>query len=293
MNTLSRSFVVSTLAAVLAVTTAAAPALAKGGPPSSSGSKTSTTTTGNDISWPQCTGSLPSGQAFGIVGVNDGLANNLNPCLAGELIWASNSTGKSSPGTQPKASLYVNTANPGSGVGDWPKTNDASIPNPYNGCFAVNGSYDTQGCAFQYGWERATQDMQWLAQSATTGVTLNPADYVWWLDVETGNSWETGTAGLANNAADLQGMVAAFASATGQSPAVITGVYSTSSQWNQITGTPTGTPAGNLAGLPNWIPGARTASGAASNCGLAPFTGGAVVLTQWFGKPFDGDHACR
>ena len=38
--------------------------------------------TGNDVSYPQCGKSFPSGQAFGIVGVNDGLANNANPCLA-------------------------------------------------------------------------------------------------------------------------------------------------------------------------------------------------------------------
>src|SRR5215207_10878571 len=65
---------------------------------------------GNDISWPQCKKPFPKGQAFGIVGVNNGLANNTNPCLAAELSWANQSKGGTG---QPLAALYVNTANPG------------------------------------------------------------------------------------------------------------------------------------------------------------------------------------
>jgi hypothetical protein len=66
------------------------------------------------------------------------------------------------------------------------------------------------------------------------------------------------------------------------------GIYSTSYQWGQITG---GSRAGNLGGLSDWIPGARTLSGAKSNCSLTGFTGN-VMITQWFGKPYDGDWAC-
>jgi hypothetical protein len=78
----------------------------------------SSTPAGNDVSYPQCGKTLPSGQAFGLVGVNDGLANTTNPCLATEIVWAQTSSGTTS---QPKASLYANTANPGNlGVADWP-----------------------------------------------------------------------------------------------------------------------------------------------------------------------------
>ncbi len=247
--------------------------------------------TGNDISWPQCGGSFPSGQAFGIVGVNGGLANTLNPCLGAykggslstsELYWAWQSTGRSAPGVQPRASLYVNTADPGPGVADWP-TNNVD-PNGDPTTSTCTGG-DTTACAWQYGWNRAVQDMDWLTQKASlVGVASAVSAYPWWLDVETGNSWETGTSGLANNVADLQGMVDAFKAGG----ATTVGIYSTTYQWGQITG---GSRAGSLSGLPDWIPGARRLASAQSNCSLTGFTG-PVTITQWSGRPYDGDYAC-
>ena len=65
--------------------------------------------TGNDVSYPQCTETLPSGQAFGIVAVNEGLANNTNPCLAAEISWAQASTGAA---RQPKAVSYTHLTLP-------------------------------------------------------------------------------------------------------------------------------------------------------------------------------------
>ncbi len=253
-------------------------------------------TTGNDISWPQCGRSFPAGQAFGIVGVNDGLANTLNPCLGtykggslstSELYWAWQSTGKAALGLQPKAALYVNTADPGPGVADWPSSN--VDPNGHPTTSTCTGG-DTAACAWQYGWNRAVEDMARLTLAAApvpvgVGVASSASAYRWWLDVETANSWETGTSGLANNVADLQGMVAAFTFGG----VTTVGIYSTTYQWGQITG---GSKDGNLSGLPDWIPGARRLSSAQSNCSLTGFTG-PVTITQWFGQPYDGDYACR
>jgi hypothetical protein len=287
--------VVPPFARSVAITAALLLVVALPGSADAARARTTSSTTGNDISWPQCGGAFPSGQAFGIVGINDGLANTLNPCLGptkggavstSELFWALQSNGNSAPGKLPTAALYVNTANPGPGVADWP-TSTVS-----NGSTVSCVGEDTPACAWQYGWNRAVQDMDWLIQATTNVQALtkvviptSPAGYPWWLDVETGNSWETGTtAGLANDVADLQGMVAAF-----EANGVTVGIYSTSYQWGQITG---GSQAGNLAGLADWIPGARRLSGAQSNCSLPSFTGGTVRITQWFGSPYDGDYAC-
>jgi len=62
---------------------------------------------GNDVSWPQCNRTLPKSPAFTVVGVNNGLANTTNPCLATELAWAEKSAGGTG---QPPVKLYVNTA---------------------------------------------------------------------------------------------------------------------------------------------------------------------------------------
>jgi hypothetical protein len=247
-------------------------------------------TAGNDISWPQCGGAYPSGQAFGIVGVNGGLANNLNPCLAGELAWALGSTGYGLPTSFPRAALYVNTANAGPDLAkSWP----SSGTNIYGTCTL---KADSQACAWEYGAALAQQDIVWLAGAAKSlaagGVIVSgaPGDYTWWLDVETTNSWETGTTGLPNNVADVEGMVATF-----QAAGASVGIYSTTYQWSTIMGSsianyPDGS-RNNLTGLRDWIPGARRQSSAASNCSLKGFTG-AVVITQWFGRQYDGDVAC-
>jgi hypothetical protein len=70
------------------------------------------------------------------------------------------------------------------------------------------------------------------------------------------------------------------------------GIYSTSYQWGQITDS-SALGYSDLVGLPDWIPGARTLSGAQANCSLSGFTTTAKpTITQWFGKPYDGDVAC-
>jgi len=242
-------------------------------------------TLGNDISWPQCGKALPSGQAFGIVGVNNGYATLPNPCLSSELTWSSVSNGSTN---QPKTQLYVNTANPGGlGTTSWPTNNidplgnDVTTSDPYGAC---NGS-DNQACAWQYGWNRTNQDVnQFLAPIA---VDPFASDYNWWLDVETINSWETGTVGLANNAATLQGMVNYLASKNVSS----IGLYSTSYQWGKIVGS--NNPNNVFSGLGSWLPGAKSQKAAQNNCGLAPLvTGGKVSLTQFVSNNFDYDFSC-
>jgi len=309
-----RVSVLAGLVCMLVVATAVPAFAAK---PGSGGGGSSSTPTGNDISYPQCGSSLPSSPAFGIVGVNDGRANDLNPCLGpsksypsytqSELYWAvASSTGSTPTGStpQPKASLYVNTGDPGNVyngtlIGDWPQSGTT----PYGSCTTTSVTTSTgtafagensPSCAWQYGYNSATQDAARLTSAADaingqtppTTVSYAPGSYPWWLDVETANTWQTGTSGQTMNVADLQGMIASLTSAG----ASIIGAYSTSSQWNQITGGTTSA-AGSLYGIPDWLPGAKTLSGAESNCRNASFTGGRITVTQFSGHP-DNDYAC-
>jgi len=122
-------------------------------------------------------------------------------------------------------------------------------------------------------------------------VTSTAAGANWWLDVETGNSWETLESAYgqtptaqANDQASIAGAIAAL-----QSRGVTTiGVYSTSYQWAQIMGS-TGT---QFAAQPAWVAGTGSLSTAQSNCASASFTGGPVTLTQYASSGYDADYHC-
>ena len=309
---LARACGVLTLATVLVATPAFA---AKPG----AGGSSSSTPTGIDVSYPQCPGtSLPTGKAFAVVGVNGGLANDYNGCLAAEFGYARSLTAAT---TQPVAQLYVNTADPSNTVSDWPYGStgaglgsygavSASGATPYGSCTGYDA---TAACAYVYGYDMVAG----VASDGDGDVTNNtdndvdiPGDvsyfesttgnaasaYQWWLDVETANSWQTGAAGQTMNVADLQGMVAALRAADGGAGVGAVGIYTTSSQWGTITGTPKATyngTADSLWGLADWIPGARSESGAQSNCLLTSFNGATVALTQWFTRSYDGDLSCH
>ena len=234
-------------------------------------------TTGYDVSFPQCAGSYPSNPLFGIVGVNGGLANNSNPCLSGELRWASAAPGQKRP-SQPPVSLYVNTGNPGAHrVGDWPSSGTAPS---YGSC---NGRL-TSACSFIYGEQRAAHSYGIVAALDTATAREAP----WWLDVELQASW-AGTYRL--NIAALQGFIAGLQHAGAAGPI---GIYSTSAQWNEITGlTAQATPAAFHRRLPAWVAGTEaTQARARRNCATGGFTGVAPTLAQYRAGAFDADLRC-
>lgn len=265
------------LAASVAQPALAAPPGGKGGSGTGSGS-----TLGVDISWPQCGTALPPGQAFGIVGVNGGLATTTNPCLPDQLRWAAASTGATQ---QARVQLYVNTANPGGlGTASWPTS--STPENPLGAC---DGS-DTLACAWQYGWNRALEDVdqRFAPAAVAAGVSGSPAAYTWWLDVELGNTWKTGGTAFdqASNRAVLEGMTAQFLSRGAR-----VGLYATATQWATVAGT---VPAGsNLLGLDNWRPGGTSQRNAERACTAAPLTaGGHVTLAQFVSGGVDYNVSC-
>jgi hypothetical protein len=225
---------------------------------------------GNDISSPQCGQSFPGGATFGLVGVDDGIANQENRCLGpdgggtgtSELYWGSRRAGGTG---QPPVALYVNTADPGNTykgqpIADWPRPRATvhHLANPYGQCRAdprrSSLGADSTACAWVYGADLASLDASSGApltgtssrsflssasaalQARGASVPGRASAYRWWLDVEAANTWQPRSAargkGLAMNAAVLEGMLQYLRSLGART----VGIYSTSSQWRTITG---------------------------------------------------------
>jgi hypothetical protein len=224
-----------------------------------------------DVSYPQCGGALPTNPTGGIVGVNDGIVLSANPCFAAEWTWAAQ-------GSTYAPAIYANTGNPGPAHSShWPS--GATSPRFCDGTNSVDCSYD-------YGWLAAKDSYADAAKVTPAASTLT-----WWLDVETGNSWETLESGYgqtapsrANDVAALQGEVDALR----DSGVATVGFYSTAYQWQQITG---GTGA-TFATAPAWVAGASSLAAAQSTCTTSSFTGGPIALTQYASTGYDADYHC-
>jgi len=241
------------------------------------GATITSASTGFDISFPQCSEPLPSSPIFGVVGVNGGSTFTANPCLPRELTWAENA-GSQTP------SFYANTENPGPGHSNWP-TNQQT-PRLCSGANSVPCSYD-------FGWNAARLSFSNATNAEIAGGSTSPAAQAvaspWWLDVETGNDWETIASGRsatsdANDQAMLEGMLASFANIGVTS----VGIYSTPSQWKTITG---GTGSA-FPSVPAWIPGFATLTSAQAACATASFLGGRVAMIQYPSRGYDGDYVC-
>jgi hypothetical protein len=266
-----RAVVITAVALVMAVL--GVPGTASAAPP---------TEVGYDVSYPQCGSSLPNARAFAIVGVNGGLSTRANPCLSSQLSWAWRSNG--SVAGQPKAQLYLNTANPGE-VRDQVTTWPTSGTTPYGTCDGSNSA----ACSWEYGWERASNSVLSFFTPAARAARVDgrPASYTWWLDVETTNTWQSGSPdALARNRATLEGMTAYLLARGGR-----VGYYSSNAQWAEIVGSVP--PESTLAGRPSWLAGSTSLSDAQSDCRnpvLSP--GGHVALTQYIANGVDRNHSC-
>ena len=214
---------------------------------------------GHDISWPQCGKAQPAGGAFGIVGVTGGRPYTANPCLTSQFAWA-----EATPGG---GSFYMNTSNPGARAValDWYAQR---APNP------TCGPGNEVACAYDYGFNAAAGAFAYAQVS-----TGKANGRVWWLDVESDNSWSDTDIGA--NRASLQGSIDFLQ----RQPGVVVGVYSTARMWTRIMGD-------HRLPLPNWVAGGDNAAEAVAMCVPAfSMTGGPVVLTQWV-DGFDHDYVC-
>ena len=266
---LTKSSFVVVVAAVVLVATAGVAYPATSIPP---------TSIGYDISFPQCSEAKPPSPGFGIVGVNGGHAFSANPCLARELAWAQGAV-------NPNPAFYANADNPGPAfTSNWPI--NQQTPKVCSGA-------DSVACSYDYGWNAARLAFANAVNAEKSNGSSSPAGAAvaapWWLDVETGNKWQSielgrSSATGAYDEAAIEGMIASF---TNIGVAKL-GIYSTSQQWNVIT---VSTPP-SLPQVPVWIPGFGSVPAAQVGCSSASFTGGRVALIQFGLNGYDGDYVC-
>ena len=228
---------------------------------------------GYDVSYPQCGGALPVGASFGVVGVDGGRPYDPNPCLAEQISWAL-------AGGRP--SYYVNTANPGPKLSShWPL--GQTTPRR-----CTRAAPDSSACAYDYGWNAAKDSYARAVAAAASVGAPSVTRASWWLDVETGNTWEALEYGEtasyhANDTAVLKGMRAYL---RGRGIRVV-GAYSTLHQWDRITG------GARLGRAPVWYAGLGGATSAANRCSRRfSFTGGPVRWAQFARDGFDANHRC-
>jgi hypothetical protein len=208
---------------------------------------------GNDISWPQCDGGVPSNKGFGIVGVTGGRPFTRNRCLAAQWQWAT--TGGSAGGA------YVNLASPVYGE-------PAAMHGPAGDC----GPADLPCQTYNHS---ANNVEDALAYAQASGVDTPMV----WLDVEVLNRWSLQD--------DLNALTVRAAAETLQKHGVRAGVYSTPYMWRTITGgARNGLPVW-VAGSPNDATSPTWCSNPAKD-----FTGGGVWLVQALPVAFDVNYAC-
>lgn len=212
---------------------------------------------GYDVSWPQCAGSdarnmPPGAPPYVIFGLTDVADHSVNPCLGSQLAWAR--------GHGVRVGAYLLATYP----------SKAQLAQASAGLFGDCGVSTL--CRLRN--DGAAQAEQAVATMAKAGAQAPRV----WIDVEVRHvdPWAAKTR---RNVALLKGMVRGLRAAH-----VATGVYTTSSQWQQIAG------QFRLA-VPNWLPVGEDTSQDAQLLCAASATGGATWLVQYT-QALDSDLTC-
>ncbi len=192
-----------------------------------------------DLSWPNCGESISKLTPSGIVGVNGGLDFRPNPCLPAETQLFHNSY-----------ALYLNTGYPGRSYGLRFKDDPRKCQSNNDLCLAYN-----------YGYNAALYSLNYANRQ-------NAHSFVWWLDVETDNSWTTD---YNQNRRSLEGMIAAIKGST-LMPTI--GFYSYPGQWQQIT-------KSWKNKYPDWLASASVKQSVAIKYCSNTFTAGSTWLAQY------------
>lgn len=214
------------------------------------------TSSGYDISFPQCGFNYPTLNAytFGMVGITSGHAFRNNPCFASQYAWAVH--------TPVPESVYLNLNEDIGATGLYGDIGPYGTCGPDDPCHALNYGYNAASSAYTY-----------AAQQAPAFATR-----MWWLDIETLNSWSE--TDLSRNQAVIKGALQYLLVEHG----FAVGIYSTAAMWQEITGS-------WQVGLPAWV-GGGTKDDAKMRCDDTAFTGGSVYLVQYDDNGYDANYTC-
>jgi hypothetical protein len=192
-----------------------------------------------DISWPNCKSTNHYEYSSGIVGVSGGLDFRNNSCAFNEAALIR------------KYGIYINTGYAGVPIVMTYRSTPKNCTNINQICLAYNWGYNATIAAITYASES------------------NVHSQMWWLDVETDNSWSNHAA---INKASLLGAVAAIRDKT-----ILTtvGVYSSPVQWQTLTG------SWHIS-LPTWVAtGSKSERVAKNACTSKSFTDNTNWLIQY------------
>ncbi|HET8768803.1 MAG TPA: FG-GAP-like repeat-containing protein [Pedococcus sp.] len=225
------------------------------------------TLVGYDVSWPQCPTSVggnglplpPPTAQFVVIGLTDGLPFTENPCLAEQVAWATAygvpAQGYTMAAFPTGAQLTAHRSS-----GPWSSTTRA-------------GQLSNTG----------------YAEASYALATLDRAGFhpgVVWIDVEprAAQQWPTGTATREReNRYVVEGLMRGLRDA-----GVAYGLYSYQLGWSQVTG------SWRLPGVPVWATAGRLdyPTEALDRCTQPSFSGGKVLLSQWYDSTRDYDRTC-
>ncbi|HVU72098.1 MAG TPA: hypothetical protein VHE83_03990 [Mycobacteriales bacterium] len=217
---------------------------------------------GHDVSWPQCPHGMPLPRpgAFVIIGLTDGTALHRNPCLRTQLAWG--------VGSHRSLAAYTMVNPP----------TRAELARDQDGPLHTCTSRGSNRVVCAFGNAGAAEALDALRTLASTGWETD----LLWADVELRSTqpWLSGQR-RANRA-----LLAAF-DATLRKAGVRAGYYSTSFQWQRITGgwsPPAGSPEWYAIGT-GGVPALR------AGC-THSFAGGPTAITQSVWGQHDVDLVC-
>lgn len=210
---------------------------------------------GIDISYPQCKlGLTAPPSTFVIIGTTKGRAFTTNPCLNLEYQWAQ--------AAKVPISFYMNLNFPSG------SSADRGMSGPKGEC--QKSDLKCQG--YNYGWNAAAD-----AKTYTNSLWL--ASKIWWLDIETYNTWEFNGE---LNKETIQGAIDFF-----HKNSLTVGIYTAPRMWAAITD-------GNYdPNVPIWIAGAHSDLEAKNFCGLNIGSGPTWLSQYGDGGEYDRNLICQ